>query len=324
MRKSTIASAVMSVASVFSFSANPNAEPFPNHRITIVVPFPLGGSAGMISRILADKLTESLHQTVVIESDATAYGTIATARVASEISPDGHVLEIGCGTQFSAIRLFKSVGYDPAKDFAPLSLLGTFRLLLATQEKLPIRSIEDFVTYAQNHPGELSIGWNTAIAHIAAESLKQLKNIDINIIPYRSGMTTDLVGGQISGAIVDYFEVRPYLSGDNPRLRALVTINPEPSPLLPKVPTFQEKGIPFANITPWCGLFVAARTPKEIVDYLNEILRPIIKGMGDENSPLAAAGFKAQESTPEELGLLVREQLVGWGHGIRERQLEPR
>lgn len=296
------------------------ADTFPRRTITIVVPFPPGGGADVIARVIAQRLAGAVQQNVVVENKPGANGAIAATAVA-RAPPDGHTLFFATNTAFSANpSLTKTIAYDPIKDFAPISRIGTFVFVLIVNGQMSVRTVQDLVAYAKANPGKLSLASTTSTSLIAAEALKRLAGIDIVVVPQRGGATNDVLGGHVTMTITDLTSALPHVMSGS--VRALAVTSRERSALLPEVPSLHEAGLLSFDVTPWGGMFVPAGTSRGVIGRLNAELRTIIDDV-QVKSHLGTIGFDAFSSTPAELGRLAESELVHWREMIKDAGIEP-
>lgn len=255
------------------------AESFPNRSITIVVPFPAGGTPDILARIMGEKASLQLKQSIVVENKAGAGGSIGTQSVA-RAKNDGYTLVMcayGCAV---APSLYKPAPYNMETQFTPVILVGTVPSVLVTNpKKVPAKTIKEFVAYAKENPGKINAASSGigGSAHIGIEMLKREAGIDIAHIPYKGAgqVAGDLLGGQVDM----YFDNLPasLASIKGGRLNALAVASKKRSPAIANVPTFAEAGYPNMLITPWFGLFAPAGTPDENVDKLNTAFNAAFK-----------------------------------------------
>jgi tripartite-type tricarboxylate transporter receptor subunit TctC len=310
-----------SVAVLLALPQLASAQSFPSRPITIVVPFSAGTGADIVARTVGERLGKALRQQVLVDNRLGANGVVAASYVA-RAAPDGYTLFMATNTAFSANpSLMKNISYDPIRDFAPISRLGSFALLFVVNPAVPVASVAEFVRYAKANPGKLSVASGTSTALVAAETLKRSAEINFTIVPYKAGVNIgDVVAGHVSAAIAELSFTLPHVRAG--ALRVLAITNRTRSTVLPEVPTLHEAGIAGFDVTPWGGIFAPANTPKEIVSRLNAELRKILDDP-EVKSQFAAAGFDAFSSTPDELGAFVKSQLADWTKMIRDAGIEP-
>jgi tripartite-type tricarboxylate transporter receptor subunit TctC len=303
-------------------AAAADADTYPSRPVTIIVPFTAGSGTDTIARVLGQPLGVALHQSIVIDNRAGANGAIAAAAVA-RAAPDGYTLFLATNTAMSANpSLMKNLSYDPAKDFAPISRIGSYTNVLVIAPDIPAKSLAEFIAYAKANPGKLTFASGNSTGIVAGETFKRVAGLDILHVPYKStpAAINDVLAGRISMMFVDLTTALPHINSKG--VRALVATTRERSPLLPDLPAMREAGLPDFNIDSWCGLFAPANTPKEIVTRLNVDVRKIVDGP-DVKARLTAAGFVAFSSSPEELGAFVKSELVSWGKLIKDAGIEP-
>jgi tripartite-type tricarboxylate transporter receptor subunit TctC len=304
------------------FSLPAQAQPYPNRPITLIVPFGAGSGTDAVARIVAQGLSVALKQNIIVENRPGGNGAIAAAYVA-RAAPDGYTLFMSTNSPHSAAPfLMKNVGYDAARDFAPVSRVGSFTLMLVINPALPIKSVPELIAYAKANPGKLSFGSGNTSGIIAGETLKHWAGIDVLHVPYKSvpPALTDVLGGRISMAFTDLTPGLPHVRSG--ALRSLAVTRKARSKLLPDVPSFHEAGITDFEVDSWAALFAPANTPPDVITLLNAEARRVIDDP-QVNAQIANIGFEAFSSTPDELGDFVRSQLVKWSRMTRDAGIEP-
>jgi tripartite-type tricarboxylate transporter receptor subunit TctC len=297
------------------------AETYPSKPITIVVPFGAGSGTDGITRIIAPPLSVALKQTVVIENKPGANGAIAATQVA-RAAPDGYTLLMSTNSPHSAAPgLNKIINYDPVKDFAPVSRVGSFTFMVAAHRDVPVTSVKELIAYAKANPGKLSYASGNTSGIVAGETLKHATGIDVLHVPYKSvpqGLN-DVLAGRVSLILTDLMPGLPHVRAGT--LRALAVTRLKRSALVPDVPSLHEAGVTNFDMDSWAGLFAPAGTPPEIVARLNAEVRRIL-GDPEAKARIANLGFEAFGSSPDELGEFVKAQLVKWTTMIREAGIE--
>jgi tripartite-type tricarboxylate transporter receptor subunit TctC len=314
------------IACAFALLLSPGfaagAENFPQKPITIIVPFGAGSGTDAVTRVIAQPLSLALKQTVIIENKPGANGAIAATQVA-RAAPDGYTLLMSTNSPHSAApSLNKVINYDPLKDFAPLSRVGSFTFMVAAHRDVPATSVKELIAYAKAHPGELSYASGNTSGIVAGETLKHAAEVNILHVPYKSipPALNDVLAGRVSLILTDLTPGMPHVKAGT--LRALAVTRIRRSALIPDVPTLDEAGVPGFDMDSWAGLFAPAGTPPEIVAQLNGELRKIIDDP-ETKARIAAMGFEAFSSSPDELGAFVRVQLTKWTKMIKEAGIEP-
>ncbi|HVL56415.1 MAG TPA: tripartite tricarboxylate transporter substrate binding protein, partial [Burkholderiaceae bacterium] len=257
--------AVAAFATVASAAA---AQSFPSKQITFIVPFAAGSATDQLARALGQAVSAETKQPVVVENKPGASGFIA-AQAAAKAAPDGHTVLISTNTTHAANEhLFKKLPYDPVKDFAPITLLGTGGQIMVVNPKLPATTVKEFIEFARKQPGKLTFGSGSSSSRIAGELFQQMADVKLVHVPYRSNplAITDLLGGQTTMAFATMPTVLPYVRDG--RLRALAVIGPERAPALPNVPTVAEAALPGFEANNWIGLFGPAGLPADVIDKL--------------------------------------------------------
>jgi tripartite-type tricarboxylate transporter receptor subunit TctC len=299
-----------------------NADTYPSRPVTIIVPFTAGSGTDTIARVLGQPLGVALNQSIVVDDRAGANGAIAATAVA-RATPDGYTLFLATNTAMSANpSLMKNLSYDPVKDFAPISRIGSYTNVLVIAPDIPAKSLAEFIAYAKANPGKLTFASGNSTGIVAGETFKRVAGLDILHVPYKStpAAINDVLAGRISMMFVDLTTALPHINSKG--VRALVATTRERSPLLPDLPAMREAGLPDFNIDSWCGLFAPAATSKDIVTRLNADVRKIVDGP-EVKARLTATGFVAFSSSPEELGAFVKSELVSWGRLIKDAGIEP-
>jgi tripartite-type tricarboxylate transporter receptor subunit TctC len=293
------------VAVVAALVAAPlHAQPYPSRPIQLVVGFPPGGGVDIVARQLAEKLSEVLGQRVVVENKAGAAGNVAMEYVA-RAKPDGYTLLMGNLGMLSANpALYKSLSFDPAKDFVPIARVVVTPLVAVVPAALPVKSLADFVALAKAKPGELNFGsgGNGNINHLAGELFKMQTGTRIQHIPYKGSAPalSDLVAGRIQLMIDGGNVVQPFVTAGT--VRAIAMTGEQRAASAPTVPTAREAGLPDFVIYGWQGVLAPTGTPAEVVERLNAdigkaladpALRARLSGQGTEPAFTSAADFRA-------------------------------
>ena len=313
---------VLAAVGAFSLIAIPAAAQYPSRPIRIVVPFPPGGAADVMTRIVAQPLSETLGQPVLVENRPGAEAAIG-GEVVAKSAPDGYtILFSGPTTMLGVPILRKNPPFDVIADFAPITSVGKFAFFLVVHPSVPAKTLSELIDYARANPGRLNYATSTVGDVLAFAQLKSLANVDMVRVPYKGGApaTPDLLSARVHLMFTTGSSVVPLVKEG--KLRALATLLPGRSSLLPSVPTIAEAGMPRLTVVPWTGLFAPAKTPKDIVERLsrevNVILkRPEIHGQFEKQASEPAG------STPGELGAFLKQQLVEWRSAARAAGLKP-
>jgi tripartite-type tricarboxylate transporter receptor subunit TctC len=297
------------------------AAQFPTKAIRVLVPFGAGSSTDIVMRILAQPLSQSLGQPVVVENKPGADGAIAAAEVA-KAAPDGHTIVLGTNSPFSAGPHLRKVPYDPIADFTPITLVGNYTFFVLVHTSVPARTLAELIAYARANPGKLNYATGNTSGIVMTAMLASQANMDLAHIPYKSEppAITDLLSGTIQVMISSYATVAPHLREG--KLRALVTTLPNRSPQMPEVPSILEAGFPKFSVSPWAGMFGPARMPRDVTERLNREINVLLKRQ-DVRENLAKQAFDPKGSTTEEFSAYVKEQYQIWGRAIREAGIQP-
>jgi tripartite-type tricarboxylate transporter receptor subunit TctC len=295
------------------------AQDYPNRPIMLVVPYAAGGGNDVMARIVAEKMSKTLGQQIVIENRGGAGGTIATRAVANS-APDGYTLVIGgAGTLAINPTLYPNAGYDPRKDFAPIGLIATGALVVLVHPSVPVRSIEELIDRARKEPGKLnyaSAGPGSGI-HLGTELFASMAGIRFTHIPYRgtSPALNDLLGGHVD----IYFSSLPPALGlvGEGKVRALAVTGSRREQALPDLPTVAEAGLPGYEAVLHYGIAAPAGTPRPIVDTLNAALREALAA-AETHALMASAGVQPMPSTPEEYAADIDREETKWSRIVRE------
>jgi tripartite-type tricarboxylate transporter receptor subunit TctC len=309
----------LSILALIAATVGAAAQDYPIRPITLVVPYAAGGGNDAMARIVADKMSKTLGQQIVIENRGGAGGSIAT-RAGAKAAPDGYTLILG-GTGTLAINpaLYGNVGYDPRKDFTPVGLIGTSALIVLVHPSLPARSISELIALAKAQPGKLnyaSAGSGSGI-HLATELFQFMAGIKLTHIPYKGSgpALTDLVGGHVNL----YFSSLPPAQGVSRegKVRALAVTGATRSAVFPDVPTVAESGLPGFEAVLHYGIVAPAGTPRPIIDKLNAALREAVASP-DTKTRMAADGTEPLISTPEEYATDIDREETKWSKIVRE------
>jgi len=288
------------------------ADLYPSRPIKVVVPYAVGGATDLITRVVAQSLSQNLGVSVVVENRAGGGGTVAS-RAVSLAEPDGYTLLTATNGPFAiGPAVYPNVGYDPIKSFAPIAYLAGAPDLLVVRSDLPVTSLAELFAYARQHPGRLNYGAGAGTpANLIIEWLKAKTGADIVYIPHKGGApaTTDLLAGQTQLGIEILAPLLPYVRDG--RLRPLAVTGAQRSPELPDVPTLIESGFPGAAFIAAFGIVAPAGTPPEIVAKLN---RAINEGLASEpmKATLAKIGFQSNIGTPQDLAAFIADEMARW------------
>jgi len=299
------------------------AANYPNKPVRIIVGYGAGGTGDVTMRILAQKLSDRLGQPFVIENRPGAGGVVASQLVAQS-APDGYTLVfIATGNFAMTPGLFKSLPFDPVKDFEMISLAGNFGFALITKADSKIVSVKDLVAQARANPGKLNIG-TVAVGtaqYLAAEYFKSAAGINAITVPFKT--SGDVVAAVRAGEIdIGVETLAPVIAHINSgAVRALAVTDPQRFPALPNVPTVREAGVPGYSVSGWNGLAAPAKTPREIIDKLNREIQ-VALAAPDLQKKYVDLGIVPKGNTPEEMLALLKKDIALWREVIDKAKLE--
>ena len=296
---------------------------YPNRPIRMIFGFPPGTDGGV--RIVADKLSEALGRSVVVENVTGAAGNIAADRVA-KAAADGYT--IGAFTTPNVVingSLYAKLPYDPIRDFAPVTQILSAPNVLVVNSDVPAKTVRDLIALARTDPGKLTFGHSGigTTQHLAGEVMKRAAFIDIQQVPYRgtAQVAQDLLGGRITMSFLNTGGVVLPLVSEG-KMRALAVTSRMRSPVLPEVPTMIEAGFADFDMTVWIGLFVPAGTPRSIVDRLNKEVSRIV-ALPEVRENFTSAGATPLFNSPEEFAAIIKVETAYWAKIIKDAGIAP-
>jgi tripartite-type tricarboxylate transporter receptor subunit TctC len=294
------------------------AQPWPQRPVRIVVPFDAGGIADITARLLAERMSQSLSQQVVVENRPGAGGVAATELVI-KAPADGHVLLLISNGSAVSASLFRSLPFDIQRDVEPISTLGFFDIVLVTRGDGGHATLADLVADARSRPGRLNAGTISigSTQNLAAELFKSVARVDLQTVPFKS--TSAVVSALRSGDVQVGFELLGpiYSQVRAGALRVLAVASDRRFPGLPNVPTAAEAGVPGYLASSWNGLAAPARTPRAVIDRIQQSMAGVL-AQPDLRTRLAELGVEARASSPEGLRDLLGAEIVKW-RGVIER-----
>jgi tripartite-type tricarboxylate transporter receptor subunit TctC len=298
------------------------ADNFPSRPVTFTAVFGPGSASDTICRIIADPLGQALKQPVIVEDRPGADGALAALYVHHQPA-DGYSLLMATNSPLSADPfLLKDLAYDAVKDFAPVTRVGSFTLMLVVYPGLPIHSMKELVDYAKANPGKLSYASGNTAGVVGGKTLANYAGVDMLHVPYKSSPPAieDVIAGRVSMMFADFTVAMPHVSAG--QVRALAVSRIKRSALFPDMPTLDEAGIKGFNLDAWAGLVAPAGTPPDVIATLNGALRKIIDSP-EVQAKFKNVGFEGFSSTPEEFGKFIKVQLGEWGKMVKEAGLSP-
>jgi len=319
----SLSKAAAVAAATFGICLGAFAEDYPSRQITLVVPYPPGGGVDAMARVVAEKLSVSLGQQVVVDNRAGGSGLVGT-RSFIKSAPDGYTLFLGhTGSISINPSLYANAGFDPRKDFAPAGLIASMPVALLAHPSFPAKTIGDVVAIAKKEGSKFNIGTSAVGTggYLSAELFKSIAGIDAAIIPYKGTgqVMNDLLGNHVPIA----FGVLPPALGNLQAgtLRAIAVLSPKRFSLLPDVPTASESGLPGFESVLHYGVLAPAGTPRPIIDRLNAALRALV-GTDQVKQRILAEGGDPMTSTPEEYARDIDSEETKWGSLVRKLNLK--
>jgi tripartite-type tricarboxylate transporter receptor subunit TctC len=310
--------AAAALASALWLPAQAAAADYPTRSIRMIVPFPAGGSADTLTRVVVQDMSETLGQAIVVENRTGAGGNLG-ADVVAKAAPDGYTLLSGSSSLPISSSLFAKLSYDPMKDFVPISMIGNTPMILTVNPSFPAKSVGELIAMAKQKPGEIayaSAGYGS-VNHLAVELLKSEAGINLRHVPYRGNplAAIDVISGQVP-VFLDYVLTgMPHVRDG--KLRALATTSPRRLAALPDLPTVSESGVPGFEASVWFAFFAPAGTPQPIVDKLNDAT---LKALAKPNvrERLATLGMEESAKGPAELDRKMHKDHDIWKAAIEK------
>ena len=295
MRAFVIAIAAVIAALALGAAAPVRADNFPSRTITLIVPYPPGGSTDVVGRILADRMGAVLGQAVIVENMGGAGGSIAVGRLARAV-PDGYTIDIGqWDTHVGAI--IYNINYDLQKDFAPIGLVSINPQLLIARKSFPADDLKSLVAWMKAHPGDAKFVNQNASGQIGALLLQKQTGTQALLVPYKGAgpALTDLIAGQVDLAVFQAAVTMPQVHAGT--LKALAVLQPKRSASLPDIPTSDESGVPGFYMSGWFGLFAPKGTPPDVIAKLNAAM---VAALADPKVRARLADFGLDVASPEQ------------------------
>jgi tripartite-type tricarboxylate transporter receptor subunit TctC len=310
-------------AALAPFAQVARADTFPSRVVKLVVGFPPGGGADLASRIVANRLSEIWRQQVIVENRPGAGARLALDAVA-HAAADGYTMLLAPGSPLVQPLLFSTLTFDPAVDFAPVSLVGTYPDIIVVPNSSPFQSLQEFIAHAKANPGKMS--WASpgvgTVPHLAGELFKHMAGIEMTHVPYR-GVTQGLMSDFIAGRLDLMFNTTGSLLQPvrSKQVRGLAVTTAQRFPSEPELPTVVEQGVAGYDVSSWYGIYLPAKTPPDIIKKMNAdmvamLSEPAIK---QKYEPL---GVLAQGSTPAELAAKNEADAALWGPIIKEANIK--
>ena len=294
------------------------AQTYPSKPVTIVVPFSPGGATDIMARSLADRMATRLGQPVIVENKPGA-GTVIASDYVARATPDGHTLLLAASSLGIAPALYKKVGYDPVKDFTPVTQVASVVHVLEVHPSVPANNVAELVAWLKANPSKGSygsVGAGTS-THLESELFKTMAGAPMEHVPYKGSAPAlmDLVGGNINVMFDAYASSKPFINDRKVRLLAVTTARR--SKLLPDTPTVAESGLPGYEAMPWLGLVAPTGTPAPAVHKLHAMLQDVLKEQAIQEK-FASLGLEIIGNTPEEFAAFLKKDIAKWGKVVKE------
>jgi tripartite-type tricarboxylate transporter receptor subunit TctC len=290
---------------------------YPNKPIKLVVAFPPGGPTDLVSRVIAQKLSEQFGQQVLVENRPGANGNIGAEAVA-KAAPDGYTVFYNTSAITLSPSLYNKLSFDPLKDYAPVALTAVVPLVIAAHPSVPAANLKEFIAYLKANPGKATYGsaGNGNVTHLGAFLFLQANGLEAVHVPYKGSAPslTDLVGGQTQFTAETVNAALPYIR--DKRLKAFAVTSLKRSNVLPDVPTLNESGMKGFEVGAWQGIVMPAKTPAAIVQRWNA---EVMKALADPDvkAKLAAQGAEPLGSTPEQYGAYLKSEVERWSKVVK-------
>lgn len=308
---------LLCINAIWAVPPEAHAQAYPNRPLRFVIPFPPGGGADTLARVLAHNVARDLGQQIVIDNRGGAAGNIA-AEVAAKANPDGYTLLQGNISHTISRTLYHKLNYDLIRDFAPVTRLASVPFMLLVNPSFPAHSIKELIALARSQPGELDYASSGSggPSHMAMELLKSTADLKIRHIPYKGAgpAGTDLIGGRVQMMFFTLPAALPHIRSG--RLKALAIASAQRIPQAKEVPTFDESGVRGFEATTWFGVLVPSGTPRPVI---NRLYKTFVSALAapEVHARLVGQGFQVGGSTPEEFRQFIGAEIAKWARVIK-------
>jgi tripartite-type tricarboxylate transporter receptor subunit TctC len=308
--RAAYASAATGLALATMLAASHAAQPYPGKPIRVLVPFAAGGGTDALARMVAQRMTDALGQPVIVDNRPAVDGVVASELTARAV-PDGYTLMLISSSHAINPALRGKLPYDTIRDFLPITQTANQQLLFVVHPSVPAKNVKELIDHAKANPDKLNYGSSSNAVALPMELFKTMSGTKIQHVPYKGSapMVNDLLGGQIQMAIAGAVSAIPQVKAG--RLRALAIGDSKRSAFLPEVPTIAESGVPGYQASIWSGMLAPARTPRAIIDLLNQTAVRVVLA-AEFKERLLTMGSDAVGSTPEEWGRFIESEMVKW------------
>ncbi len=299
------------------------AQAYPTKPIRIIVAYTPAGTTDILARVVGQKMSDSFAQPVIIENRPGVNGNIGTD-VAAKATPDGHtLLMVTAGTHGINPSLYRKLGWDAVKDFAPISLVANVPNILVVNNSVPAKSVKDFIAHLKANPDKFNYGTpgNGSTGHLSMEMFKAMTGTRVQHIPYKgsAGVLADVIGGQIAATIDNLPPYLPQVKAG--KIRGLAVTSAKRSAVVPDIPTIAEAAVAGYSAGSWFGLVAPAGVPKPVTDKLAAETQRILK-LPDVAERVAGLGAEAVGGTPEQFAGYIKSEIAKWAKVVKEANVE--
>ena len=315
-RRALLAGSLPAMAIATAHAQN-GADAYPERQVSFIVPFAPAGGTDILARTLAQKLEQRLGKAFVVENRPGA-GTILATNYLAKSAPDGYTIAMTVSSLAADVTLYKSLPYDPAKDFALVALIARVPFVLVVNPSLPVNSVEDLINLAKQRTLSYGSGGVGAFHHLAAAIFSAMTGIKMTHVPYRGSAPAlnDLMAGYVQLMFTDYGPAAPFISSG--KVRALAVTTKQPFPVLPEVPPLAEAGVPGFDAAPWQGVIAPEQTPPAIVAKLNAEFNDAV-AMTDVRARMLDIGMiPVGAGSPHELAEFLQSEIARWGKVVED------
>jgi len=312
----------VAVSLAIGISASASAQSYPARPIRMMVPFPAGGGSDTMGRIVSGRLSERLGQQIVVENRPGAAGSIG-ADIAARAPADGYTILLGSTSELVQYpNVNPKVPYDPLRDFAPISMVGTIPMVLVVHPSLPVKNAKELIALARSRPGEINFGsaGQGATTHLAVELFIVLTQVKMTHVPYKGSpqAVADLVAGNVQLGIPTMPAALPFIKSG--RVKVLGVTTAKRASNLSDVPTLAEAGVKGYEAALWTGVLAPANTPAAIVSRLNTEIARVLE-LKDVQEALAKQGAEVQSGTPQEFAAFLKTEYAKWARVVKEANI---
>ena len=299
------------------------AQPFPTKPIRIIVAYTPAGTTDILARVVGQKMSEGFAQPVIVDNRPGVNGNIGT-ELAAKATADGHtLLMVTAGTHGINPSLYRKLGFDAVKDFAPISLVANVPNILVVNNSVPVKSVKEFIAHLKAHPDKFNYGTpgNGSTGHLSMEMFKTMTGTRMQHIPYKgsAGVLADVIGGQITATIDNLPPYLPQVKAG--KIRGLAVSSVKRAAVLPDLPTIAESAVPGYNSGSWFGLVAPAGTPRPVIEKLAVETQRVLK-LPDVAERVASLGAESVGSTPEQFAVYIKAEIAKWAKVIKEAGVE--